>query len=437
MTRNDWRLAAFGAAQLALFAAIAVLLAGRPPGNPGPAHTLAVVAIEIAAGATWLGACLTVRRGPAPRFALPLALGVALGMRALLLPGPPPLSSDLYRYVWDGRVAARGINPYRYRPADPALAFQRDRTVFPRINRAATARTIYPPAAEIFFRLAATLAPGVTGMKLALAACDLGVIAALIALLRRIGRPAAEVLVYAWAPMPALEFAGNGHVDALAALFVALALLAASGRRDALAGMALGAAALVKFLPAAIAPAFRRRGAWRLPLVFAATVALLYLPYLGAGRHVLGFLPGYARQEGLLSGRGVFLLDLIARLSGHPPPRWAGLAYAAALALLLGFLALRFGLDAPLPAAPGPRVAAIARPAALLGAVLLVGIAPHYPWYFGWLAPLVCLVPAPALLWLIAASPGLTLDPAHHVWIAALVYLPAAALAATAWGRSA
>jgi hypothetical protein len=33
---------------------------------------------------------------------------------------------DLYRYVWDGRVQAAGLNPYSYAPADPELAALRD-----------------------------------------------------------------------------------------------------------------------------------------------------------------------------------------------------------------------------------------------------------------------------------------------------------------------
>ena len=45
---------------------------------------------------------------------------------------PPFLSSDIYRYVWDGQVQAAGINPYRYVPADPALAGLRGHAVFPR-----------------------------------------------------------------------------------------------------------------------------------------------------------------------------------------------------------------------------------------------------------------------------------------------------------------
>src|SRR5262249_50437824 len=34
----------------------------------------------------------------------------------LVLIAAPPSSTDVHRYVWDGRVQAHGINPYRYIP---------------------------------------------------------------------------------------------------------------------------------------------------------------------------------------------------------------------------------------------------------------------------------------------------------------------------------
>ena len=42
--------------------------------------------------------------------------------RATLIPRAPDLSDDLYRFVWDGRVAAAGISPYRFAPDTPELA---------------------------------------------------------------------------------------------------------------------------------------------------------------------------------------------------------------------------------------------------------------------------------------------------------------------------
>src|SRR6185437_3846766 len=114
--------------------------------------------------------CLA-ERVPADR-ALWLIFGVAILLRAYVLLFDPLLSSDVYRYVWDGRVQAAGINPYRYFPADEALAFLRDGAIFPYINRAATAVTIYPPVAQFFFLVVTRIGDSVTVMRLALLGCE-------------------------------------------------------------------------------------------------------------------------------------------------------------------------------------------------------------------------------------------------------------------------
>src|SRR3954467_15419637 len=85
------------------------------------------------------------------RTGLFVVLGFALAMCLLLVGEEPFLSTDLYRYIWDGRVQAAGINPYAYVPADPALAALRDAAIYPHINRADYAVTAYPPVAQMFF----------------------------------------------------------------------------------------------------------------------------------------------------------------------------------------------------------------------------------------------------------------------------------------------
>ncbi len=47
---------------------------------------------------------------PGPR-ALAIIVGAGLAMRLLALPAPPILSTDIFRYVWDGIVQSAGINP--------------------------------------------------------------------------------------------------------------------------------------------------------------------------------------------------------------------------------------------------------------------------------------------------------------------------------------
>ena len=224
---------------------------------------------------------------------------------------PPFLSNDMYRYIWDGWVQGAGINPYRFIPADPHLAFLRDAAVFPNINRADYAHTIYPPAAEMIFFLVSGTAkllavPPVLAMKVFMLGFEGVGIWAMLQLLDLAGLPRARILIYAWNPVTVWEFAGSGHVDAIAICFIALALLAVCKGLRGWGAAALAAAVLTKFLPVILLPALWRRWDWKFAAIFIAVIALLYAPYLGVGKAVLGFLGGYGAQEGIDSGQGIF-----------------------------------------------------------------------------------------------------------------------------------
>ena len=67
----------------------------------------------------------------------------------------------------DGRVAysARIV---LFVPADPALHFLRDDAIYPEVNRADYAPTIYPPFAQIVFFLVTRLSETLVAMKLAM-----------------------------------------------------------------------------------------------------------------------------------------------------------------------------------------------------------------------------------------------------------------------------
>ena len=46
----------------------------------------------------------------------------AAAFRLTLLFHAPDLSDDVYRYVWDGKVATTGRSPYAFAPDDPQVA---------------------------------------------------------------------------------------------------------------------------------------------------------------------------------------------------------------------------------------------------------------------------------------------------------------------------
>jgi alpha-1,6-mannosyltransferase len=420
-SRSLW-LFVIGFALVTLTAGGAALLLLSPPGQAVWFMTTLCIA-----SALWLSAVALVRRGAAPRGAISIVLVVAAAMRIITFATPPLLSTDIYRYVWDGRVQRAGINPYRYVPDAPQLAVLRDRAVFPNINRASYAHTIYPPTAEAIFAAAGFLRPGVYGVKAVMAGFDVLSIGCIAALLRLADRNPAELLIYAWLPLPVWEFAGSGHIDAAATGLMALALLLSAFGRQAPLGITLAAATFTKFLPGVVLPAFWRDGRWKLLGVFGATGIALYLPYLGVGRGVFGFLRGYTVEEGLRSGGGIFLLDVLSRFVSLP--HWAASAYFVLVLAVLAALSARFAFSGTSPRSRSQHIECQARRAAILGAVLLVAISPHYPWYFSWLAPLVCLAPLASVLWLLAAAPLLAHDSVEYLIVPLTVYAPAGVLA--------
>lgn len=349
--------------------------------------------LALVQGAVYAAAAALVLRGKGEG-RLVLILSIAAVLRLGALAAPVFLSTDINRYVWDGRVEAAGINPYRYIPTDPHLRFLEDKEIFPRINRNNYAPTIYPPAAEMLFLLGTRFGGGVIAMKLLMLAVEALGIWALLRVLVLAGRPPEAILLYAWHPLPVWQIAGSGHVDAASVAFLALALWASLAAKRGASGAALAAATLTKFFPAVIGPALWRPPDWRLPAAFLASVALLYLPYLGVGARVFGFLPGYVAEEHLASGSGIWLLDLVHALLPLPT-----LAYAGCAALVMAGLAV-----AALRRSEGPQ-ASLAWAAILFTAALFI-VSPHYPWYFVPLVALLAVAP-PGLLWWPALWPTL------------------------------
>jgi hypothetical protein len=353
--------------------------------------------LALAQGAVYALAVWLVLRRPFRAAMLTVILGAAVLARLIALPAPLTLSTDVYRYVWDGRVQAAGINPYTYVPADERLTGLRDPDIYPNINRADYAPTIYPPVAQLLFlavtRVSSTAGNGISAMKVAMFGFDLVTILAILALLRRDGLPPERVLIYAWHPLPIWEFSGTGHVDAVAVALMCIGMLCARSDRRLAAGTVLALSVLIKPFALVITPALWRRWDWRMPVAFMVTAALCYLPYLGAGAKVLGFLGRYGGEEGYKDGWGFFPLALLQAL-GLPAPSGTvyGLLVLAVLAALAAVVAFR----------PEPR--SDADDAVLLATVFILLVSPHYAWYFAWVLPLLCRVPYAPLIYVTLAS---------------------------------
>ncbi len=129
---------------------------------------------------------------------------VAVLTRLLLLAMEP--GDDIWRYLWEGLIQLQGFSPYHLPPEAPVLAGLR-LAWWPQINHPDTT-AIYPPLAQLLFRLHAALAPQVVVFKLSFLAADLAICALLAG---RFG--AARAALYGWNPLVIYGISGGGHYD--------------------------------------------------------------------------------------------------------------------------------------------------------------------------------------------------------------------------------
>jgi hypothetical protein len=370
---------------------------------------------QCTAGVLFIVALLIAWRGlRIGRWGLIVILLFAAGFRAAaFVPADvtPPLSTDIHRYAWDGRVQLEGISPYRYAPNDPELRELRDETIWPGINRP-TWKTVYPPAAEAAFaasqftfgdRLRST-----TWLFLIAEAVAIGL---LLVVLRRLRAPPERILAYAWHPLAVSEIAGNGHVDALAIVGVAGLVMAWTSRRFLVAGLLAAFATLVKLGPLVVIPALARRGGRRFVAAALGLVVAAYVPYaISVGWGVFGSLRRFEEAERFNGS-----LDPILR--GVVSADVAQAILAAGLLAVITVVAMRRHDTAT----------QVARSLLLVLGGLLIAVDYVQPWHALWLTPLLVIAAAPGWMWLTLALPvgyvaGIDYPP--PVWVALIEYVP-------------
>jgi hypothetical protein len=357
-----------------------------------------------------LGAAFLALLFAAPRLEAaraPLSGAILLGallLRLPLLPLPPTLSDDVLRYLWDGKVAAAGLNPYALAPAAEELTPLRDES-WRRVPHRSVP-TVYPPLSLAAFSIAIRLPFPMHLWKLMATGADLAACWLLILVARKLGVPEGRAVWYAWNPLVALEVAGMGHVDALGVAAVAGAVLCLLPpvRRGGAATLA-AAGVLAKLVPFAALPMWARQSGrpWRFLGAAGGLVAVAALPVAVATGGVPPGLVTYgvswefdgplfeplwrllaAAGAAPALARGVDRLkDLTGIYQGLNP------VYPYLYPQFLAKLALAAGMAAAVALSLRERDPA-AGTGRLFGRLLLCS-ATVYPWYLLWVLPWAAL----------------------------------------------
>ncbi len=415
--------------------------------------------------------------GSETRVGLLIILFFAALFRVTVIFVAPTLSTDQFRYTWEGRLITLGLSPYLYAPNDPTLLPYRD-GFWPLVQQKETASP-YPPLAQLTaVGEYALLGESLLGPKLAAALFDLLNCAALVWLLGLYKKERWRVIFYAWCPLPILEFGLSGHNDALMLFFLLVAVGLTVQRKPGLAAITLGLACLAKFTPLFVLPLFlvgwqtvrqthdplteqsstdtqpgqniakgknigwgwRAILNWRnliYPSLTLVMVIMGYVPFLILGRGAIGSILEYT---GSWHDNDALLFSFLNNLAGAGIAKLVTIAILGASILLLSFrprLSQVFSL---------PR-----RMMLILGLTLLVASTVH-PWYMTWIVILLPLVWGEKfgtgfsfkwwdVAWLLYCAlgqlPYLTYagDGSAYAWASPLEYLPLYAAAGWTFWR--
>lgn len=352
-------------------------------------------------GLFWLAFRKTLRLPDSP--ALTLIILVFAGLfRLIALFLAPSLSSDMFRYIWEGQLVTEGISPYRYPPVDPALSAVASRSEVWLFVRQRETASPYPPLNQALGAVGYRLwGANLLGPKFNAALFDFLSLLILLKLLALSKLPRHRLILYAWCPLPIIEFAGNGHNDAPMLFLLLVALFLALQAKPFGSSLFFGLASLAKFVPLFSLPTFALAwvatkfsneqqhwlGFWRKPaawfwLGLYGTLVLLVI--------TLGYLPFLVLGQGALGS----IFEYTGSWLDNEAPFYHYLYYGLGLtvAKIASLLVLALGLAGLTFYAPLANNISLARRVMLaFGLTLLVASTVHV-WYVSWLLIFLPLV---------------------------------------------
>ncbi|NIU96898.1 MAG: DUF2029 domain-containing protein [Nitrospinaceae bacterium] len=375
---------------------------------------------------------------------------VVLGLlfRAAIMPAQQIQEDDVYRYLWDGKVFAQGINPYKFSPAEvtrfkefmirdprgfeetydtqsaaelarlydlkwesPESLVYQERINHPRVA------TLYPPLAQVVFRLASHIRPNsILTLRLLFLIFDLMTLVFILWTLDAVGRPRIWALVYFWCPLVIKETFNSTHLDIIGIAMLAGALCFVVRRRYLAAGAMLALSVVGKLYPAVLLPLLlkqqwqeendRIQNPWLRcglsVLVFGGIVALFYLPFIDIGSQTFSGLKEFAtrwQQNDSIFALilGFFRLFVEAKgpvpLALDLPSLLAKITVALMLAAAMLYLLFwrKEGETAGGSAEPDARAAL--EPMFWIMALVFILSPVQNPWYLCWIVPFLCIFP--------------------------------------------
>lgn len=360
--------------------------------------------------------------------------------RAAIIPAQQIQEDDIYRYLWDGKVFANGINPYKYPPAevdqfkkmliqDPVqfeaaysdrnleellllydLKWENDtaRVFMERINHA-DVPTIYPPLAQYVFRIIHHIRPdSIIAMRLGFLFFDLMALAFIILTLRELGLNRNYCLIYFWSPLVIKETFNSTHLDIIGLSFLCVSVYWLIKKRFAVSTVFLGLSVLGKLYPIILFPLYLKQIAlaeppgsarrWTRPLLctglLGAVIGIFYLPFIEIGGSAFEGLRVYSTywesNDSIFALLMYFYGQALAVLAGPGFTGEGEYLFAYDLPSLLSKLTVLAALSAVLLYLLYRPTKSCLRDIFLIMTLVFLLSPVQNPWYLCWVVPFLC-----------------------------------------------
>lgn len=242
----------------------------------------------ISSSLVFLFLCWQILKLDIPKKYISVLIALGIVLRIVFLFMHPIGSDDYYRYLWDGKVQANGINPYHYAPADSALNNLHSE-ILPKLVNFQEMKTIYPPLSQIIFYFAYLIGgESYLGLKFLLLIFDLLTLFGISLIIKNLNLPTKNILLYTLCTLPLFQFLIDAHVDGFGLTFLIFAIFFYLDKKQLLSLIFLAASICVKPLGLILIPIlFFQEKNWKdktfVIVIPSLICAAAYLPYIFTG----------------------------------------------------------------------------------------------------------------------------------------------------------